>query len=101
MRDGPLEGDEQLGRLAAVQGASQIAPGEVARIGADEEEWIGPLVAEQERLGLVTSAPDGLEGGAVDVLGEQIVGDDGRHYRLLPTGSDGRAPGRAAAAKCL
>ena len=101
MRDGPLEGDEQLGRLAAVQGASQIAPGEVARIGADEEEWIGPLVAEQERLGLVTSAPDGLEGGAVDVFGEKFVGVYGGIFMLLPIVGVVRAPGRAAAAKCL
>ena len=74
-----LQGHEEFRRARPMQGRGQLSHAAVARIGRDEEQRIGALVAQKEGLGRIAGAPDGIEGLAVHVFPEQVVRDDGRH----------------------
>ena len=74
-----LEGDENLVRLLLVHDVPKPMDRREQGIGNGIEQRVGPLVSQEEGLGLVLRSADGGEMARVGVLSERVVRDDCRH----------------------
>ena len=74
-----LERGQKLGGFRRMHGVAQFVVLGDAQACHGVEQRVGALVSQQERVGFVARAADGLEQAIVDVAAEEIVGDDRRH----------------------